>query len=93
MVKRKDPTVALYEPLPSKGAYTSKSFPGSKCMSAAHMKTVKPSGKGKFMGSGRISSAHGTTAGKQKDHPFNTNTFEKCKPSNNLSKTPGGVKK
>lgn len=92
MAKHKDPTVALYEPLPSKGAYTSASFPGSKKMSAknAIMRKGKATG---FAGHGKLDAAHGTTAGKQKDHPFNKNPFGGCKPHNNLSKTPGGVKK
>ena len=74
------------------GAYTCEAFPGKKNLSDAHLKTVKKSGDGKFMGPGRMSSEHGTTAGKQHDHPNMKNTFEKCRPRNTLTMKTGGVK-
>lgn len=77
------------------GAFTTEAFPGKKAMSDKKLRTVKhteDSGS-KFMGEGRMSGAHGTTAGKQEHHNNNKNCFGKSKAHNVLTEKTGGVKK
>ena len=76
------------------GAHTVEHFPGHKCMSDKKLRTVKhtkDSGS-KFMGEGRMSGAHGTTAGKQEHHSNNKNSFGKSKAHNVLTEKTGGLK-